>query len=224
MNQPAAGAPSQRATGERLLAEAAALTRRLAAAAHVSVHTLAVQPRTKRWARAERRQNGFWVVINPGLLTAPEPVLRGVLAHEIGHIVLGHPQGRRRLLVVAGTAGMALLLAGYVAGLWLIFTFGAWLLPIVIAGWLVSIVAIRATLLLVMRRREYQVDRVAAGLLGSTEPVVAFLDWFDAHTPSKQAPLPLRLWKATYPSNAARRQALLEWVASGGIDQSSQRR
>ena len=42
-------------------------------------------------------------------------------------------------------------------------------------------------------------------LVGSPEPLIAFLDWVSTHGGDQGA----KVWDATHPSNAARRKALL---------------
>lgn len=148
------------------------------------------------------------LVIRPGTLTLPPAVLRGILAHEVAHIAAGHPARLRWMrfsAVAAASLSFILLSAVFVvetrAGRW-------WLWPFWAAAWLITIVAPRIALLAILRRQEYEADSVAARLLGSPDQVVAFLDWISAHG-GGLPPLPVRLWNATHPSNAARREAVL---------------
>src|SRR5260370_17104208 len=87
------------------LTESAAMLRRLAASAHVAVRGLEVRAKSPRVARVERRRDGFWIVFQPGLLVAPEPVRSFVLPHQVAHIALAHPVIIRRLILL-GTAAM----------------------------------------------------------------------------------------------------------------------
>lgn len=73
------------------LTESAEMLRRLAATANVAVRGLEVGGKASpKLARLEHRRNGFWVVFQPQMLGAPEPVRRFVIAHEVAHIALGH--------------------------------------------------------------------------------------------------------------------------------------
>jgi Zn-dependent protease with chaperone function len=184
--------------------------RRLSAAAGVAAPILEVRIGSRRLAMVRRRRDDTRLVIRPETLTLPPPVLRGILAHEVAHIARGHPVYRRwvRASSVAAIWLLFILLSAVlaveiIAGRW-------WLWPIWAAAWLAAIVGPRVALLAILRRQEYAADRTAATLLGSPDPVVAFLDWVSSHGGElPAAPLPVRLWNATHPSNAARRQAVL---------------
>jgi Zn-dependent protease with chaperone function len=184
--------------------------RRLSAAAGVAAPILEVRTKSRRLAIVERRRDVTRVVIRPETLTLPPLVLRGILAHEVAHVAEGHPVRRRWLRVgVLAAASLSFILVSAVfaaetlAGRW-------WLWPFWFAAWLITIVAPRIVLLAILRRQEYAADRAAAALLGSPDPVVALLDWLSAHGGGlSRAPLPVRLWNATHPSNAARREAVL---------------
>jgi Zn-dependent protease with chaperone function len=185
--------------------------RRLAAAAHVATPGVEVRAGWRRVARVVRRPGGFKVVIGPVLLTATEPVLMGVLAHEVAHIALGHRAMFRRLRVGA-TAMIVLASIAFFAVFTTQFLEGTetwWLLAIEVLAWFALVLTPRAILLAIARREEFEADRSAATLLGSPDQIIAFLDWVSTVTRSDPWPSPLGLWMATHPSLAARREALL---------------
>ena len=98
----------------------------------------------------------------------------------------------------------AIVLAATIAMVVLLRTGISWLWPAPAAAALCLLVLSRAIPLAVMRRQEYEADRVAATLVGGPD-VVAFLDWVSSHGGDKRS----KPWYATHPSNAARRQALV---------------
>lgn len=191
------------------LTESAEMLRRLAASAHVAVRGLEVRAKLPRLARLEHRRDGFWVVFQPPLLVAPEPVRLFVLAHEIMHIALGHEVIIRRLrfLLIAAILLMAIGF-GWILIPQVVNDANPWLLLIESVVWLAAMLSPRAILLAVARRYEYQADRMAVTLLGSSDPGIALFDWIAAFARPAPLPLPLRLWGSTHPSNAARRRAL----------------
>lgn len=195
--------------------------RRLSAAAGIAAPNLEVRTSSQRLATVRARRNQTSLVIRPETLTLPPLVLRGILAHEVAHIAEGHPERRRWLRVGAlAAASLSFIL---LSAVFAVETLGGrwWLWPFWAAAWLITIVAPRIALLAILRRQEYAADRAAAALLGSPDPVVAFLDWISAHGGGlPPAPLPLRLWNAAHPSNAARREAVL----SGGRRSATQAR
>jgi len=203
MSVPAAVTPSG-------LAESAEMLRRLAASAHVAVRGLEVRAKSPRVARVERRRDGFWIVFQPGLLVAPEPVRSFVLAHEVAHIALGHRVIIRRLIFL-GIAAILLMAIGFGVVLMsqIVKDANPWLLTIESVIWVAATLSPRAILLAVARRYEYQADHMAVTLLGSSDPGVAFFDWLAAFGRPVLMPLPLRLWGSTHPSNVERRRALL---------------
>jgi Zn-dependent protease with chaperone function len=192
------------------LTESLEMLRRLAATAHVAVRGLEVRPKAPRLARVERRRDGFWIVFQPALLVAPEPVRLFVLAHEVAHIALGHRVSIRRL-GFALIAAIPLMGIGFFAVLstQLVNDTNPWLLLIESVIFIAAMLSPRAVILAVARRYEYQTDRMAVTLLGSPDPGVAFFDWIAAFGRPVLMPLPLRLWGSTHPSNVARRRALL---------------
>jgi Zn-dependent protease with chaperone function len=99
----------------------------------------------------------------------------------------------------------AILLAGTIATVIVILTAPRWLWPAPVAAALCLLILTRAIQLVVLRRQEYEADRLATKLLGSLEPLIAFLDWVSSHGGDQGA----KVWDATHPSNAARRKALI---------------
>jgi Zn-dependent protease with chaperone function len=192
------------------MAESLEMLRRLAAAANVAVPRFEVGVKSPRLARLARRRDGFWIVFQPQLLVAPNPVRLFVVAHEISHIALGHP-GIKRRLVFAGIAAIAVIGGGFFAILasQIVNDENPWLVLIESVIWLVVMLSPRAIILALTRRQEYQADRMAMMLLGSSDPGVAFFDWIANFTRPVLMPLPLRLWGSTHPSNVERRRALL---------------
>ena len=203
MSVPAAVTPSG-------LPESAELLRRLAATAHVRVRGLEVRAKLPKLARVEQRGDGFWIVFQPPLLVAPELVRSFVLAHEVAHIALGHRVILRRLRFL-GIAAILLVAIGFGVVLMsqTVKHANPWLLTIESVVWVAATLSPRAILLAVARRYEYQADRMAVTLLGSSDPGVEFFDWIAAFGRPVLMPLPLRLWGSTHPSNADRRRALV---------------
>jgi Zn-dependent protease with chaperone function len=184
---------------------------RLAAAAHVAAPGLQARSKSPRIGLVERgRGRSSWVVVIQSIvLTAPEPVQHALLAHEVAHIARGHLPVRRRLKFGAAAAIMLVYFAFIGAVILEITTRNMWLWLVTVAAASVAMLTPRAVLLAVFRRQEFEADRVAVELLGRPEPVVALLDWITTNTKPKHSPLAVRLWMATHPSNAARRQAVV---------------
>jgi Zn-dependent protease with chaperone function len=199
--------------------------RRLSAAAGIAPPILEVRATSNRIAMVQQRRGETRLVIRPETLTLPAPVLRGILAHELAHIARGHPVYRRPMTAgfAAASSLLLVLLGGWigvelVVGRW-------WLWPLWGVAWLAAIVAPRIAILAILRRQEYAADRAAATLLGSPEPVLAFLDWVSSRGGEVPATsMPVRIWTATHPSNAARRKALLAGAPGSAVSQSSQGR
>ena len=179
--------------------------RRLAAAAGVAAPMLEVRTDTKRLALVRYSRDGVRLLVRPETLRLPTQVLRGILAHEVAHIARQHSSIRRRMGIASLAAIWATLLAGTIAMVIAILTAPRWLWPAPVAAALCMLILTRATQLVVVRRQEYEADRVAAKLVGSTEPLIAFLDWVSSHGGDQGT----KVWDATHPSNAARRKALL---------------
>ena len=178
---------------------------RLAAAAGVAVPTLEVQTDTKRLARVRHRRDGVRLLVRPETLLLPPQVLSGILAHELAHIARNHASIRSRMAIASVGAIWAIVLAATIAIVVLLRTGLSWLWPAPAAAALCLLVLTRAIPLAVMRRQEYEADRVAATLVGGPDSVIAFLDWVSSHGGDKRS----KPWYATHPSNAARRHALL---------------
>jgi Zn-dependent protease with chaperone function len=209
--------PNQRGAFDR----AVATLHGLAQAAHVAAPLLEVRSQTRRMGVVELHKEGPCVVIHSAALTAPDPALQALLAHEIAHIARGHLVTRRRLAIAA------------VLAIWLAVTFAIvfagvqiaggsvspwWLWVLVAAACLAAILAPRAVQLAVYRRQEFEADRITVELLGTSEPLVAWFDWVAANTKPVIAALPVRLWTTVHPSTAARRHALA--AADGGYSSS----
>src|SRR5260370_6093876 len=161
------------------LTESAAMLRRLAANAHVAVRGLEVRAKSPRVARVEGRRDGFWIVFQPGLLVAPEPVRSFVLAHEVAHIALGHRVIIRRLIFL-GIAAILLMAIGFGVVLMsqIVKDANPWLLTIESVIWVAATLSPRAILLAVARRYEDQADHMAVEVLGSSRPRASFFCWF----------------------------------------------
>jgi Zn-dependent protease with chaperone function len=203
MSVPAAVMPAD-------LTESAAMLRRLAATAHVAVRGVEVRRKLPRLARVEHRRDGFWIVFQPGLLDASEPVRQFVLAHEVAHIALGHRAMMRRLRFLL-IAAILLIAIGFFAilGPQLVNGRDPWLLLIESVIFVAAMLSPRAVILAVARKGEYKADRMAVTLLGSSDPGVAFFEWIAAFGRPAFQPVPLRLWGSTHPSNVERRRALV---------------
>ncbi len=186
------------------------MLRRLAATAHVAVRGLEMRAKSRKLAGIERRRDGFWIVFRPALLVAPAPVRLFVLAHEVAHIALGHRVIIRRLRFLL-IAAILLMAIGFFVVLRLqpVNDINPWLLVIESVIFIAAMLSPRAVILAVSRRHEYQTDRMAVTLLGSSDPGVEFFDWITAVGRPVLMPLPLRLWGSTHPSNVERRRALV---------------
>lgn len=140
------------------------------------------------------------LAVDPVLLTAPAPIQDRVLAHEFGHITLGHhgcDLRPSRTAIVAGATGLATTI---VLVLWFLVTDR---MAMLIAG--CGIIAVTFTLLALAhapsRRAEFAADRVAAERFGL--PFDGKLSgWLKAHG----APDPGLLWDlvTTHPSHRRR--------------------
>lgn len=183
--------------------------RRVAAAAGVAPPVVEVW-REKRLAILRLRPDGARLFIHPALLGMPRVARLGIIAHELAHVARRDPVFRRWLFP---SVLMALLLVEVPILVWLVFQLFDgrwWALPLAPVIWLAGSVGGRILILAIRRRQEYAADSAAAAMLGGADPVVAYLDWLTAHNAElPPAPLPVKLWNATHPSNAARRAAIL---------------
>jgi len=178
-----------------------------------------VRPKTQRVGAVELRKDGPWVVLHSAALTAPEPALQALLAHEMAHIARGHPALRRRLRI-ASVAAIWLVAFSFIAFASVQVAIGnpwqwwVWLATATI--WLAAMLAPRAAQLAIYRRQEYEADRITVEWLGSSGPMIALFDWLSTNAQPLSRRLPARLWLARQPSTAARRQALARLGTSEG--------
>ncbi len=146
---------------------------------------------------------GFLDRYKQGIVTAEE--LASVIAHELGHVALGH--SRRRMIDFSGQNAMRTALA-MVLGRFIPF-FGPW-----IANMLTSLLAARLS-----RVDEYEADAYAAALLTKAgigiEPQISLFEKLEALTQSNHGTAPA--WLMSHPKTgdriAALRQLQLRWDA-----------
>jgi len=189
--------------------QGADLLRQIARAAGIDTPRFQLVSAPERFGRAEVKRDGPAIYIRRELLAAPAHVLQGVLAHEVAHLARRDPQARRRLRWTTIAAIWVIAAADFVISASLVLS-GHWLLwAFALIVELATFVLPRAVQLVIWRRQEYACDALAAQLLGGASTVIEFLDWMTNHTRMPPRPLPVRLWNATHPSNAARRAALL---------------
>ena len=137
---------------------------------------------------------GFLDRLRTGAVTADE--LGGVVAHELGHVALGH--ARRRMIDFGGQnavrVGLALLLGRVLGGV------GAW-----VAQGLVAMLAAGLS-----RRDEFEADAYASALLIKAgigvEPQVSLLRKLGAEAEARGAAAPA--WLLTHPRTEARVAAI----------------
>jgi len=149
---------------------------------------------------------GFYNKYRAGEVTAEE--MASVIAHELGHVALGHT--RRRMIDFSGQnalrTALGLVLNRILPG------FGGW-----IAGALTSLVAARLS-----REDEYEADAYAAALLTKSGigigPQKALFAKLDALTKSNAGAMPA--WFLSHPKTDERIAALealeRKWAASPG--------
>lgn len=182
---------------------------RLASAAGVSAPPVEATDRGAQFAFVDLRRGGTKLVVHRALLGAPAPVVRGVLAHEIAHVVHRDPATRRRLRLGSVAAIWMIVLADIAISFVLISVAPRWLAALALVPELAALLLPRTLHLAVQWRQEYRADRYATKLLGGAEEVFAFLDWTTAHSRPLGRPLPVELWNLTHPSGTARRRALM---------------
>lgn len=185
------------------------MVRELAAAARIAEPHVVVSAGERRVARVDARPGGIILTIQQGFLSAPREVVQGVLAHEVAHVARRDPYMRRRLRNAAVAAIWVIALASIVV-LYVLISIAPlawWVLAMLV--WLTALLVPRAVQLAILRRQEYDSDRLAAELLAGPGPVLAFLDWIPAHTRPVHRSRIARLWNATHPSPEARRRAVL---------------
>jgi putative metalloprotease len=144
---------------------------------------------------------GFYNRFKSGDVTAEE--LASVIAHELGHVALGH--SRRRMIDFSGQNAMRTALA-MVLGRFIPFV-GPW-----IANMLTSLLAARLS-----RNDEYEADAYAAALLTKAgigvEAQISLFEKLEALTQSNHGTAPA--WLLSHPKTqeriAALRQLQLKW-------------
>ncbi|MCE8510607.1 M48 family metalloprotease [Ruegeria pomeroyi] len=175
------------------------LTDRLAAAlgvARVPVHIYEIDP-VNGLAAPDGRifiTRGFYRKYQSGEVTGEE--LTSVIAHELGHVALGH--SRRRMIDFSGQNAMRTALA-MLLGRFIPF-FGVW-----IANMLTTLLAARLS-----RADEYEADAYAAALLTKAgigvAPQKALFHKLDALTAQRAGVAPA--WLLSHPKTAERIAAL----------------
>jgi putative metalloprotease len=134
---------------------------------------------------------GFYNKFRAGDVTAEE--LASVIAHELGHVALGH--SRRRMIDFSGQnalrTALGMVLGRFIPGI------GMWL-----AGLITSLLAARLS-----RKDEYEADAYAAALLSKSgigiAPQISMFEKLD-ELPQSAAPA----WLLSHPKTADRIEAL----------------
>ncbi|MGF7238220.1 MAG: M48 family metallopeptidase [Frankia sp.] len=150
-----------------------ALVADLAARAGVAAPDTRVAP-TAGIAYVRSRRSRVVLVLDPSVREAGPGVLRGVVAHELGHLAAGHQaDARRRLLTMVAAAALGGAGAFAVARS-----------PLVAAS--VALLVSACGLLIVLaalRRHELAADAAAVGLLGGPDSTLETLTWLEAAHP-----------------------------------------
>ena len=148
---------------------------------------------------------GFYQKFRKGEVTAEE--IASVIAHELGHVALGH--SRRRLIDFSGQnalrTALSLILSRFLPG------FGVY-----IANALTSLLAAR-----ISRSDEYEADEYAAALLTKagigTGPQKSLFQKLDSLTAANRGTMPA--WMMSHPKTAERIAAIekleRDWQVSG---------
>jgi putative metalloprotease len=146
---------------------------------------------------------GFLRKYHAGEVTAPE--MASVVAHELGHVALGH--ARRRLIDFSGQNAIRVVLAGVLGRI--IPGIGPW-----IANGLASLVAARLS-----RQDEYEADAYASALLVKagigTEPQKALFSKLERLTGMGGVGMPA--WLMSHPRTEERIAAIEETEARWGL-------
>jgi putative metalloprotease len=137
---------------------------------------------------------GFYNKYRSGEVTAAE--MASVIAHELGHVALGHT--RRRMIDFSGQnalrTALAMVLSRFIPGL-----------GVYIAGALTSLLAAR-----ISRKDEYEADAYASALLVKagigTEPQKSLFRKLDLLTQSNRGSVPA--WLMSHPKSAERIAAI----------------
>ena len=176
-----------------------ALTDRMAAALElekIRVHLYEIDP-VNGLAAPDGKiyiTRGFYRKFTDGEVTAAE--LASVVAHELGHVALGH--SRRRMIDFSGQnalrTALAMILSRFIPGI------GGW-----IANFLTTMLAARLS-----RGDEYEADEYAAALLIKsgigTTPQISLLSKLEALTKSGDGAAPA--WLMSHPKTPARIAAI----------------
>ncbi|WP_132543062.1 M48 family metalloprotease [Rhodovulum euryhalinum] len=142
---------------------------------------------------------GFYDRYRAGEVTAEE--LASVIAHEMGHVALGH--ARRRMIDFSGQnalrTALAMVLGRFLPGI-----------GVVVANTLASVLAARLS-----RQDEYEADAYAAALLTKagigTGPQKSLFDKLDRLTAGRGGVMPA--WLMSHPKTAERVRAIEELEA-----------
>jgi putative metalloprotease len=137
---------------------------------------------------------GFYEKFTKGEVTGEE--ISSVIAHELGHVALGH--SRRRMIDFSGQnalrTALAMVIGRFIPGV------GPW-----IAGMLTSLLAARLS-----RSDEYEADAYAAALLTKmgvgVGPQISLFEKLDALTAGQAGRAPA--WLLSHPKSAERIEAL----------------
>jgi hypothetical protein len=176
-----------------------ALVADLAARAGVAAPRAAVAP-TASVAYVRRGRRGAVLVIDPSVVAAGTRVLRGVVAHEIGHLAAGHQADARRRLLTMVTFAAA-------AGAGALGASGS-PLAAACAALLVSAFGVLAVLG-ALRRHELAADAMAVGLLGGPHSTLETLAWLEAtHPRPRRRPARLARLLDDHPTRSARQVAV----------------
>ena len=186
------------------------ITDRLAAALEmqkITVHVYEIEPVNGLAARDGRifLTRGFLRKFNEGVVTAEE--IASVIAHELGHVALGHT--RKRMIDFSGQnalrTALAMVLSRFIPGL------GVW-----IANALTTLVAARLS-----RNDEYEADEYASALMVKagfgTAPQKSLFEKLEALTQARAGSAPA--WLMSHPKTADRIAAIERLEKAWGIGQ-----
>lgn len=186
------------------------ITDRLAAALEmpaITVHVYEIEP-VNGLAAPDGRiflTRGFLRKFNEGIVSAEE--MASVIAHELGHVALGHT--RKRMIDFSGQnalrASLAMVLSRFIPGL------GVW-----IANALTTLVAARLS-----RNDEYEADEYASALMVKagfgTAPQKSLFQKLEALTQARAGTAPA--WLMSHPKTADRIAAIERLEKAWGIGQ-----
>ena len=186
------------------------ITDRLAAALKmpaITVHVYEIEP-VNGLAAPDGRiflTRGFLRKFNEGIVSAEE--MASVIAHELGHVALGHT--RKRMIDFSGQnalrAALAMVLSRFIPGL------GVW-----IANALTTLVAARLS-----RNDEYEADEYASALMVKagfgTAPQKSLFQKLEALTQARAGTAPA--WLRSHPKTADRIAAIERLEKAWGIGQ-----